>query len=478
MTRGDKDIIALGIYDNYKENSLLFEYDINTINEWVKSDNEKDYDALCFGWKNCIFENYFPVLDWNYMPNLNNTGVRWFLRNVGYATIYKLKDLDVERKDVVLICDSSCLNEDVDERLFDFSNENNVSFNVILYNDRSYSNLNNQDDNVLKELALNTNGRYFEVSKGEGILDACNSLYLDENMLDKSKTEDTDKDGLLDIYERNGMRMSNGNIIYTNPLIADTDGDGLLDGEEINVSYNIVDYPEINSNEDDILFYENNRINNPTFISKSNPVKADSDEDGLLDGRGIYYDYEMVLPVDKEPNRVNVPEGFLDKHLQEIESGERIARESDDKYSLDLSDKYTYEKNLMNALAYIGSLGANLTLDDKHIALHAQFNTWQEYMGYNKLYDKCFRFGTNDNIGIFKQDFSIGDSEYRIWAWKGDYLNLGSGAEIGIYKNMNINSYENIAKAIMFSDKKALIKELKENGIDMFLDVALPIEEG
>lgn len=30
----------------------------------------------------------------------------------------------------------------------------------------------------------------------------------------------------------------------------------------------------------------------------------------------------------------------------------------------------------------------------------------------------------------------------------------------GIYKNMNINSYENIAKAIMFSDKKALIKEL------------------
>ena len=127
MTRGDKDIIALGIYDNYKENSLLFEYDINTINEWVKSDNEKDYDALCFGWKNCIFENYFPVLDWNYMPNLNNTGVRWFLRNVGYATIYKLKDLDVERKDVVLICDSSCLNEDVDERLFDFSNENNPS---------------------------------------------------------------------------------------------------------------------------------------------------------------------------------------------------------------------------------------------------------------------------------------------------------------------------------------------------------------
>lgn len=30
-----------------------------------------------------------------------------------------------------------------------------------------------------------------------------------------------------------GMRLSNGEIIYTDPLNADTDGDGLKDGEEI-----------------------------------------------------------------------------------------------------------------------------------------------------------------------------------------------------------------------------------------------------
>ena len=33
--------------------------------------------------------------------------------------------------------------------------------------------------------------------------------------------------------ETAGMRLSNGEIIYTDPLNADTDGDGLKDGEEI-----------------------------------------------------------------------------------------------------------------------------------------------------------------------------------------------------------------------------------------------------
>lgn len=37
------------------------------------------------------------------------------------------------------------------------------------------------------------------------------------------------------------------------------------------------------------------------------------------------------------------------------------------------------KKNILNALAYLGSLGTNMSLDDKHIALHAKFNTWQEY---------------------------------------------------------------------------------------------------
>lgn len=41
------------------------------------------------------------------------------------------------------------------------------------------------------------------------------------------------QDILYDVFERQGMHLSNGEIVYTNPYAADSDGDGLLDGEEI-----------------------------------------------------------------------------------------------------------------------------------------------------------------------------------------------------------------------------------------------------
>ena len=34
-------------------------------------------------------------------------------------------------------------------------------------------------------------------------------------------------------------------------------------------------------------------------------------------------------------------------------------------------------------------------------------------------------------------EFSHGGENYRLWAWKGDYLNLGAGAELGIYRQMS-----------------------------------------
>lgn len=33
-----------------------------------------------------------------------------------------------------------------------------------------------------------------------------------------------------------------------------------------------------------------------------------------------------------------------------------------------------------------------------------------------------------------KFEFSSGERDYIFWAWKGDYLNLGAGAELGIYQ--------------------------------------------
>ena len=57
--------------------------------------------------------------------------------------------------------------------------------------------------------------------------------------------------------------------------------------------------------------------------------------------------------------------------------------------------------------------------------------TLQGEFGYTKWYDKVFhRYTKSENDQI-----DIGNG-YKIWIWKGDYLNFGAGGEIGIY-NMN-----------------------------------------
>ena len=63
---------------------------------------------------------------------------------------------------------------------------------------------------------------------------------------------------------------------------------------------------------------------------------------------------------------------------------------------------------------------------------HAVFDCWQSLFGYNILYDFIFDLGTSmeaNNEG----NFTFNNENYILWGWKGDYLNLGAGAELGIY---------------------------------------------
>ena len=62
---------------------------------------------------------------------------------------------------------------------------------------------------------------------------------------------------------------------------------------------------------------------------------------------------------------------------------------------------------------------------------HATFDCWQQYFGYNSLYDIAFDVGTSMKSKSF--EFSCSGTKYIIWMWKGDYINLGAGAELGIY---------------------------------------------
>ena len=80
--------------------------------------------------------------------------------------------------------------------------------------------------------------------------------------------------------------------------------------------------------------------------------------------------------------------------------------------------------------ADIGAKILMMDKDDKGI-YHANREALQQLGGYNNFYDTIFDLGTNMDAGKF--EFTAGNNEFVIWMWKGDYINLGAGAEIGIY---------------------------------------------
>ncbi len=80
--------------------------------------------------------------------------------------------------------------------------------------------------------------------------------------------------------------------------------------------------------------------------------------------------------------------------------------------------------------AAMGAFLLMMTKDSEGI-YHADFECWQQYFGYNDFYDFVFDLGTSMKTAKFP--FEYNGTSYIIWAWKSDYINLGAGAEIGIY---------------------------------------------
>ena len=80
--------------------------------------------------------------------------------------------------------------------------------------------------------------------------------------------------------------------------------------------------------------------------------------------------------------------------------------------------------------AAIGAAILEMNVDSNGI-YHAEFDCWQQYFGYNELYDIVFNIGTDMKSDHW--EFTCEGRGYTIWAWKGDYINLGAGAELGIY---------------------------------------------
>lgn len=118
------------------------------------------------------------------------------------------------------------------------------------------------DEEILHKIAEATGGEYYYASTNEEISDLYNPLNVAKAR--EIDMTDFDEDGLPDIFEIVGMQLQDGIVIHTDPDEPDTDGDGLLDGEEITVHYNKI-------------------LGTVTFTMNSNPKLVDTDGDGFKD---------------------------------------------------------------------------------------------------------------------------------------------------------------------------------------------------
>ena len=68
---------------------------------------------------------------------------------------------------------------------------------------------------------------------------------------------------------------------------------------------------------------------------------------------------------------------------------------------------------------------------------------WQSLAGYSMGYDYFFSLGGPIFRRLYEFQNTVGNKTtyYVVWIWKGDYWNLGAGAEIGIYKTDSFYSY-------------------------------------
>ncbi len=305
-------------------------------------------------------------------------------------------------------------------------------------------------DSRLEEIATISHGEFFKAYTANDLVD----IYTEIGTGGDFDTTDTDGDGLYDAVETAGIRIQNGqifrndydnDILFTNPTKRDTDEDGLSDGEEI----------------DPTIRWRSGGGNSGTkeyfFFMKSDPHDEDTDGDGLLDGKPRFYDGKPLAPVDPNPSTYTGNRNLWNMHIEEIMSGSNTATGySNDYYdviepeiSLEFTDTFIpipyFDNNMIEVLfssvSTLGSVALDFRYDDQYIALHSDTTQWQAIGGYNDFYDWVFDVATSMNR--MKLDFEENNKNYVIWAWKGNYLTLVAGSEVGFYtQNSTLESVE------------------------------------
>ena len=174
---------------------------------------------------------------------------------------------------MIVFTDGNAHDEKLHDRVLQKANEMSVKiYSVALAETGDYY------EEYLRPLAVNTGGAFYYAKDSEQLAEIYANIGLKIDM-----ETDSDKDGIPDYYEDN-MVLFTGvkpKLDKSNP---DTDGDGFLDGEEIELVY------EYNS--------DKTKVKVKGKLT-SDPVRRYTDEDG-------YSDYEEIMIYDTDPFERNL----------------------------------------------------------------------------------------------------------------------------------------------------------------------------
>lgn len=169
-----------------------------------------------------------------------------------------------KKKIIVLICDGDV---NYKQSTIDRCIENEIQIYAVNVEYR-WSNAD------LQKMAEQTNGQYYYGASADDLAGLLENIQ--DDTVNKVDPTDSDGDGLYDIYEKAGMKLPNGHVIYTDPNLKDTDGDGVTDFEEMGSLCSA----------DDRYIGLGKFKNIKYFILNTNPTMKDTDGDGEWDMKG------------------------------------------------------------------------------------------------------------------------------------------------------------------------------------------------
>lgn len=219
-------------------------------------------------------------------------------------------------RQLIIICDGAIsYNEDA----VTYAIDNGIKINFVLIGS------NESREKTCRKMSKETNGVLYVVENENDIQKYVSKI--SDRIFGNDLQIDSDGDGLCDSYEINGMRISNGNIIYADPTDADSDGDGLSDYDEMG----------------DIQTKHYLNRNIKWFSANSYPDNEDSDGDSLND-----CDDDCAFESYTEMDNVNTSVRFTKSRVKKKKT-KKIEVSSSDLYPNHLLSCDAVEMNLDNA---------------------------------------------------------------------------------------------------------------------------------